>query len=93
MPLTRLARSRMNVGEPAYPVSAKPVAAKPIKLDFSKMTKMHKKAASAPFEFPKSAEQKLAEALAEIETLKAEISNKNAKIAELSTKLVFERKN
>lgn len=42
---------------------------KSVKIDF---TKMPKKAVSEPFVFPKSTEQKLAEALAEIETLKVE---------------------
>jgi len=78
MTLTRRARERMSVGEPAYPSSTTrdtaywrkylgwPSEPLKIKIDFSKMPQ---KPVSEGFVFPKSTEQKLAEAEAKIAEL------------------------
>ena len=72
MTLTRLARQRMSVGEPAYPSPTTRDKAYwrkylgQIKIDFSKMPQ---KPVSEGFVFPKSIEQELAEARAKIAEL------------------------
>ena len=93
MTLTRRARQRMSVGEPAYPSSTTrdtaywrkylgwPSEPLKIKIDFSKMPQ---KPVSEGFVFPKSTEQKLAEA-------EAKLAQVEAKIAELEEALKKDR--
>jgi hypothetical protein len=93
MTLTRRARQRMSVGEPAYPASITrdkvywrqylgwPSESPQIKIDFSKMSQ---KPVSEGFVFPKSTEQKLAEA-------EAKLAHVEAKLAEVEEALKKER--
>jgi hypothetical protein len=79
-----------NARDHRQPLAQRPVLGpSPLKIDF---TKVKPRPVSENFVFPKSTEQKLEEALAEVEALKLERSSKNAKIAELATKLTMERK-
>ena len=94
MTLTRRARERMSVGEPAYPSSTTrdtaywrkylgwPSEPLKIKIDFSKMPQ---KPVSEGFVFPKSIEQELAEARAKIAELE-EALNEYSKMLEMSKK-------
>jgi hypothetical protein len=94
MTLTRRARERMSVGEPAYPSSTTrdtaywrqylgwPSESPQIKIDFSKMPK---KPVSEGFVFPKSIEQELAEARVKIAELE-EALKEYSKMLEMSKK-------
>ena len=64
---------------------SKSAAANPV-LDFSKMPK---KPISEGFVFPKSTEQKLADAVAEIEELKKSLAEKDTEIAGLQLMLSY----
>ena len=111
MTLTRLAKSRIRCGEPAYPSAAPSTTQSPtlsprdravwrqyvggwasppaqVKIDFSKMPQ---RPVSEGFVFPKSTEQKLAEAEAKIadlqEGLEQKLAEAEAKIADLEEAL------